>query len=50
MLTAPSRTIRAPMTTILVVDDEPRIAQLVRDYLEPAGFAVTVGRRRAARP
>ena len=40
MLTAPSRTIRAPMTTILVVDDEPRITRLVRDYLESAGFAV----------
>jgi two-component system, OmpR family, alkaline phosphatase synthesis response regulator PhoP len=41
MLIAPSRTIRAPMTTILVVDDEPRITRLVRDYLESAGFAVT---------
>ena len=40
MLTAPSRTIRAPMTTILVVDDEPKITRLVRDYLESAGFAV----------
>jgi DNA-binding response OmpR family regulator len=29
------------MTTILVVDDEPRITRLVRDYLESAGFAVT---------
>jgi DNA-binding response OmpR family regulator len=28
------------MATILVVDDEPRITQLVRDYLESAGFAV----------
>ncbi len=28
------------MQTILVVDDEPRIAQLARDYLEHAGFAV----------
>ena len=28
------------MTTILVVDDEPKITQLVRDYLETAGFAV----------
>jgi two-component system alkaline phosphatase synthesis response regulator PhoP len=27
---------------ILVVDDEPRIAQIARDYLERAGFAVTV--------
>jgi two-component system alkaline phosphatase synthesis response regulator PhoP len=28
------------MTTILVVDDEPRIAQIARDYLERAGYAV----------
>ena len=28
------------MKTILVVDDEPKIAQLARDYLEHAGFAV----------
>jgi DNA-binding response OmpR family regulator len=28
------------MKTILVVDDEPRIADLARDYLEHAGFAV----------
>ncbi len=28
------------MKTILVVDDEPRIVQLARDYLEHAGFAV----------
>jgi DNA-binding response OmpR family regulator len=28
------------MTTVLVVDDEPRIVQLARDYLEHAGFAV----------
>jgi len=27
---------------ILVVDDEPRIAAIARDYLERAGFAVTV--------
>ena len=27
-------------TTILVVDDEPRIVQLVRDYLEHGGFNV----------
>ena len=26
--------------TVLVVDDEPRIVQLARDYLENAGFAV----------
>ncbi len=30
------------MKTILVVDDEPKITQLVRDYLEGAGFAVHV--------
>lgn len=30
------------MKTILVVDDEPKITQLVRDYLERAGFAVRV--------
>jgi two-component system, OmpR family, alkaline phosphatase synthesis response regulator PhoP len=30
------------MKTILVVDDEPKITQLVRDYLEGAGFAVRV--------
>ncbi len=28
------------MKTVLVVDDEPRIAQLARDYLEHAGFGV----------
>ena len=28
------------MHTVLVVDDEPKIAQLARDYLEHAGFAV----------
>jgi DNA-binding response OmpR family regulator len=28
------------MKTILVVDDEPKIVQLVRDYLEQAGFRV----------
>src|SRR5690242_12375295 len=28
------------MQTILVVDDEPKIATLARDYLEHAGFAV----------
>jgi DNA-binding response OmpR family regulator len=28
------------MPTILVVDDEPKITQLVRDYLERAGFTV----------
>jgi two-component system, OmpR family, alkaline phosphatase synthesis response regulator PhoP len=30
------------MKTILVVDDEPKISQLVRDYLERAGFGVLV--------
>ncbi len=30
------------MKTILVVDDEPKIAKLVRDYLERAGFEVRV--------
>jgi two-component system OmpR family response regulator len=30
------------MKTILVVDDEPKIVQLVRDYLENAGFSVRV--------
>ena len=28
------------MQTVLVVDDEPKIVQLARDYLEHAGFAV----------
>ncbi len=32
------------MQKILVVDDEPKITRLVRDYLENAGFAVTVSR------
>jgi len=37
------------MKTILVVDDEPKIAQLARDYLERAGFAViTAGDGRSA--
>jgi two-component system alkaline phosphatase synthesis response regulator PhoP len=30
------------MKTVLVVDDEPKIAALARDYLEHAGFAVLV--------
>ena len=29
-----------PMTTVLVVDDQPDIVRLVRDYLERAGFQV----------
>ena len=32
----------ATVATILVVDDEPRIVQLVRDYLEHGGFTVLV--------
>ncbi|MBP1693265.1 MAG: two-component system, OmpR family, alkaline phosphatase synthesis response regulator PhoP [Chloroflexi bacterium] len=37
------------MKTILVVDDEPKIVQLVRDYLERAGYAVrTAGDGKAA--
>jgi two-component system alkaline phosphatase synthesis response regulator PhoP len=32
------------MKTILVVDDEPKIIQLARDYLEHAGFAVLTAR------
>ena len=32
----------AVMKTILVVDDEPKIAALARDYLEHAGFAVFI--------
>jgi len=32
------------MDRILVVDDEPKIVRLVRDYLEHAGFAVSVAR------
>jgi DNA-binding response OmpR family regulator len=32
------------MQRILVVDDEPRITRLVRDYLERGGFAVSVAR------
>ena len=37
------------MRTVLVVDDEPKIVQLARDYLEHAGFAVvTAGDGRSA--
>jgi two-component system alkaline phosphatase synthesis response regulator PhoP len=32
------------MTTVLVVDDEPRIARIARDYLRHAGFEVVVAR------
>ena len=34
------RSLQSNMKTVLVVDDEPKITQLVRDYLERAGFAV----------
>jgi DNA-binding response OmpR family regulator len=30
------------VTSVLVVDDEPRITQIARDYLERAGFSVLV--------
>src|SRR3989442_14548891 len=30
------------VSTILIVDDEPRIVRLVRDYLEHGGFTVLV--------
>ena len=37
------------MATILIVDDEPKITRLVRDYLESSGFAVvTAGDGREA--
>jgi two-component system alkaline phosphatase synthesis response regulator PhoP len=37
------------MTTILIVDDEPKITRLVRDYLESSGFGVlTAGDGREA--
>jgi two-component system alkaline phosphatase synthesis response regulator PhoP len=32
------------MTTVLVVDDEPQIARIARDYLQHAGFEVVVAR------
>jgi DNA-binding response OmpR family regulator len=32
------------MHQILIVDDEPKITRLVRDYLENAGFGVTIAR------
>ncbi|MFN2483690.1 MAG: response regulator transcription factor [Candidatus Limnocylindria bacterium] len=32
------------MHRVLIVEDEPRIAQLVRDYLDRAGFAVATAR------
>jgi CheY-like chemotaxis protein len=30
------------MSTLLVVDDEPKIAQIAKDYLEHAGYSVVV--------
>jgi DNA-binding response OmpR family regulator len=36
------------MKSILVVDDEPRIAELARDYLEHAGFGVRIATTREA--
>jgi DNA-binding response OmpR family regulator len=33
-----------PVKTVLVVDDEPQIVQLLRDYLEHGGFSVIVAR------
>ena len=38
----PPRRENEPMPKILVVDDEMKIARLVRDYLTEAGFAVTL--------
>jgi two-component system alkaline phosphatase synthesis response regulator PhoP len=32
------------VTSILIVEDEPQIAEIARDYLEHAGFVVTVAR------
>src|SRR5215207_1343192 len=37
-----TRPYKSFMKTILVVDDEPKINQLVQDYLERAGFGVLV--------
>src|SRR5262245_10377383 len=34
------QTRRSDVKQILVVDDEPRIAEIARDYLERAGFGV----------
>lgn len=33
-----------PVPSVLVVDDEPRIADLVRDYLHQVGFSVVVAK------
>jgi DNA-binding response OmpR family regulator len=38
--TLDKQTAAYPMKNILVVDDEPKITQLLRDYLEQAGFGV----------
>src|ERR1041384_7882537 len=32
------------MATLLVADDEPRIAQIAKDYLQHAGFSVLIAR------
>ena len=40
----PVRLTMPDVARILVVDDEPKIVQLVRDYLERAGFAVSTAR------
>lgn len=40
----PSARTMPSVARILVVDDEPKIVQLVRDYLERAGFAVSTAR------
>jgi len=40
----PVRLTMPDVARILVVDDEPKIVQLVRDYLERAGFAVVTAR------
>jgi len=40
----PSARTMPDVARILVVDDEPKIVQLVRDYLERAGFAVSTAR------
>ena len=38
----PRRKASLPMKTILVVEDDPNIAKLMRDYLSQAGFRVLV--------
>ena len=39
---------RKPLSLILVVDDEPKIVKLARDYLERSGYTVLTVRRRTA--